>query len=1107
MVTVSFKQFLRAFSLLTAFALAATQLSAQEEQKFFGQNKVQYQDFNWRFIQSEHFDIYFYQGGERVAKFVADVAEKALPSILADFKHYELQNRVPFIIYNSHNHFQQTNVVDEYNSEGIGGVTEIFKNRITLPYEGSYEDFRHVIEHELVHGVMNDYMYGGSFQAYLTGRIRVQIPHWFSEGLAEYGSRKDQFYAQSDMFIRDAVTEGYLPMIEQMGGFASYMVGPSIFKFMEEKYGKEKVAEFVTKMRAAGTAPGSFESTFGMKIDEFSEKWAMYQRKIYYPDIANMVSVKEIGKQLTRHDRDGNFYNYTPTLSPLGDKIAFLTDKSGYADIDLISSIDGKFIKKLISGEKNPSLEELHWLSPGMGWSPDGKRLVFSAKASDKDALTILEIETGKISSYKWDDLEGVFGGSWSPDGKRIVFNGIYHGQSDIYVFDLEKKEKIKLTDDFFSDTRAVFSRDGTKIAFVSDRRDFMGKPPEDFKMSEFDYRQTDIYVMNSDGSGMERVTTDEMNDTWPEWGPDNTKLLFTSDRNGVSNLYVADLANKKNYAITNTLSGIFQPSLSKDGKIVAFTGFNKSGFDIFTLKNPFEIPAIELPITISMKKFRKDNDLPQTLSDELGLGKSKAIKKDAEEVTSVFFGGDSTSYVDSAGVKITQQDVSYRSYVFAGNEGISKDSEDYAPVELPEKIYKDDSGDYKVRKYRIKFSPDLVFGTAGFNTFYGFQGTTQLAFSDMLGDHRLIFGTNLFFDLKNSSFSGAYYNFSRRTDYGISAFHTAYSFATDYVNEFVDPPDPNSSDGYADSFIRYRYYGASLFASRPINKFNRFDLGVTQFTLARETSVANDLGIDKNDIPGLGATRHSNNTIITAAFTTDNSLNTYFGPFDGQRAQLSVTASPGYGANGLRFTTIALDLRKYFWFQKYYAFALRASGGATYGRNPQRFFVGGLDNWIAPRFTNGDIIVNTFEDFLATFVSPVRGSDYYELQGTRYVVTNFEFRFPFVHFLQLGFPLPLFLQQIRGVTFLDVGAAWGSSYGYRDRFGEIQENAKKFNWYTPKLADGTKYFQDIRAGYGFGLRAFVGFFILRYDLAWNINSPRFNAGDVKHYFSIGSDF
>jgi len=124
----------------------------QASGQYFGKNKVQYKNFTWYYIQSEHFDVYFYDGGFEIARFTAEIAEKAYKQLRRDFR-YDIQKRIVFIVYKSHNDWQQTNVVMEYLTEGIGGVTELYKNRIVVPFEGSYEQFRHVIHHELVHAL------------------------------------------------------------------------------------------------------------------------------------------------------------------------------------------------------------------------------------------------------------------------------------------------------------------------------------------------------------------------------------------------------------------------------------------------------------------------------------------------------------------------------------------------------------------------------------------------------------------------------------------------------------------------------------------------------------------------------------------------------------------------------------------------------------------------------------------------------------------------------------------------------------------------------------------------------------------------------------------
>ena len=174
--------FKKILSILIVMLLAQLSLFAQ-----FGKNKVQYKSFEWYYIQTKHFDIYFTDGGDMLAEFTAKIAEDALSKIQESFK-YDINNRITIITYNSQNDFQESNVTDTYLSEGIEGFTELFKNRVVIQFTGSYKEFRHLIHHELTHAVMNDMFYGGSLQNIISNNITLQIPTWFSEGMAEYQS-------------------------------------------------------------------------------------------------------------------------------------------------------------------------------------------------------------------------------------------------------------------------------------------------------------------------------------------------------------------------------------------------------------------------------------------------------------------------------------------------------------------------------------------------------------------------------------------------------------------------------------------------------------------------------------------------------------------------------------------------------------------------------------------------------------------------------------------------------------------------------------------------------------------------------------------------------
>ena len=219
-----------------------TMINAQS----FGQNKLQYRDFDWSFIQTPHFDIYYYGGEKDLADFTAEVAEESYEQISIHLR-WDLKRRVSIMVYNSHNEFQQTNVVGTYMREGIGGVTELFKNRVVFPFEGNYEQFRHVIHHELVHAMINDMVYGGRMQNVVSSRTRIRVPIWSNEGLAEYLS--SNWDTKADMVMRDVSIHERMPSVKELNYFMAYKGGQSLWRFIAGKYGREKVGDIFRSMK------------------------------------------------------------------------------------------------------------------------------------------------------------------------------------------------------------------------------------------------------------------------------------------------------------------------------------------------------------------------------------------------------------------------------------------------------------------------------------------------------------------------------------------------------------------------------------------------------------------------------------------------------------------------------------------------------------------------------------------------------------------------------------------------------------------------------------------------------------------------------------------
>ncbi|MBS4028144.1 MAG: PD40 domain-containing protein [Ignavibacteriales bacterium] len=1022
------------------FSILSLSISISQE-SLFGKNKVQYHSFNWYYIQSSHFDIYFTDGGEELATFTADEAEKAYRSIARSFR-YNINNRIPFIVYNSHNDFQQTNVVSSYLEEGVGGVTELFKNRVVLPFEGEYRKFRHVIHHELVHAVINDMFYGGSLQSILSNNITLQLPLWFNEGLAEYEAL--QWDVNSDMFLRDAAVHEYLPEIDRLHGYFAYRGGQAVWWYIAQRYGKEKIADILHHVRGSKNVDAGFRSALGLSIDELSERWQKEMKKIYWPDVSLRQEPDEFSRRLTDHKKDGNFYNTSPALSPQGDKIAFITDRNDYFDIYIMSAIDGELKEKLISGQRTPDFEELHLLTPGMSWSPDGERLAITVKSGEEDAIILINVKDGDEEKLLFD-LDGIFSVDWSPNGKELAFVGNKGKQSDIYVYNLETKELLNLTNDIFSDSDPSWLKDGSAIIFSSDRSSHLvgNSLPPNFKMNQYRYHQLDLYSVEVKSGVITRLTaTDDNDEMSPVSSPDGKSILFISDANGINNIYRMQLDSLIPQPLTNSLGGIYQLSVSNDGGKIAFVSLNSAGFDIFLMRTPFEEPVKgNLEITEFVK--RKKNE-----SEEV-------------ENTTIALSADSLRSGDSLNAYNGEVPIDIHKYVFQPNfEKIETNRDSlFTPVDN-----KDSSDNYIVNDYKLSFSPDIIYGAAGYSTFYGVQGSAIMAFSDLMGDHQIFVQTNLVIDgLKNGDYALAYFYLPERIDWGFQAFHSA---------RFLDL----NGDFLIDS--RFRTYGFALTASYPFTKFKRLDVSATYFRVSRE-NLLYYVPTQRRDV-----------LLPSMSFVHDNVLWGYTGPNNGTRYNFTLMGTPQIGNNGMSFYSALLDYRSYFRLTRGYSFAFRFAGGGSFGKNPQYFIVGGTENWINRKFENNQFPIQSPEDFLfLTSGVPLRGYSYNAQFGTRYALLNAELRYPFLGYIVAG-PLPIFFQSLTGAIFLDIGSAWVNEKGYRG---------------TMKNAAGETQTKDLLIGTGTGVRVFLLGMLLKIDVAWQYHFNYFSP--PQYLFSLGADF
>ncbi len=149
----------------------------------------------------------------------------------------------------------------------------------------------------------------------------------------------------------------------------------------------------------------------------------------------------------------------------------------------------------------------------------------------------------------------------------RIAFSATHDGNSDIYVINADGTDRTRLTDHTGADQKPVWSPDGLKIAFESNRDG-----------------NFEIYVMNADGTGPERLANHALRDLAPVWSPDGLKIAFYSHRDGNNEIYVMNADGSELTRITNSDAHDGGPAWSYDSQRIAFMSTRDGNLEIYAV-------------------------------------------------------------------------------------------------------------------------------------------------------------------------------------------------------------------------------------------------------------------------------------------------------------------------------------------------------------------------------------------------------------------------------------------------------------------------------------------------------------------------------------------
>jgi len=1095
---------------------------AQEAMEKFGKNRVQYKNFKWRYYSTENFDIYFYDGGNEIAQIATEYLEKEFDRI-TDILGTVSYSKTEIFLYNSPTDLLQSNIGVNDNSFDVAGQTDFIKPMVEIAYPGNAEEFKKILVFKLSSMLIYDMMFGGSLSDMFQNSYLLLLPEWFMNGAARYTAYG--WDTDMDDYIRDMIRNKNLRNLSKFTGTDAELIGQSIWNFIAERYGTSYISNILNLTRIIRNEERSISGTIGIPYKSFLAEWSNY-----YMEQTSFIDQNYIlpGKN---DKEDSNKKSVTINdikISPEGNYYAYAINNKGKYKV-LLKWVGRKKEKVILKGGYKVINQEPDKNIPLLSWKDENTLGIINTKYG-KNYLWIYEIGSNKKIKKELTRINQVKDFDIVRNGNLAVLSADRNGDHDLYLISLRRNSIKRITSDFYDDVNPRFVPGTSSIIFSSNRTtdtiDVSGREIDNITNTYNIF----IYNIDTTKSTVRRITNTLSKSIKP-MAVSADEFYYISDQQGINNLFKYDLNKNIYHQVSNFGSGIKDFDISYDKRYFSFV-MAENGRDnlylsenynldqnIFTAQTKRQQYLNAKFVAQRLKESREKRELEKT-NTEISPDNEKNTIGPAEmnqqkEISST------PTFLDQFREKEVMEGeenlIDTRNYIFTAPtqeiESIEEEAEESKEIlDTDNYVFDTDvvqsgksTGSFlsnyrRLRKesdiagpfpYETKFSADNVVTSFVIDPLIGFGLTLETQMNDQLENHKFYGGILIPTDLKSGRFYGEY----RFLKYTVD-------FFARYQRKSLFRPTENSS-----SAQKYTLNTYELGASLPISVTSR--LSIIPFM---ETTRFWDLDPNSVLFSATGpVTSKVNYAGVKFEFIYDNTSVAGLNLIQGTRGKVGLRHNEGISDSKKSFTNLYLDLRHYQKLHKELVLATRLFYGRYWGSNPQKYLLGGMDNWLFNKTNRSgendplthSVGVDNSNILFAEYVTSLRGFNYNTFNGENALLFNAELRLPIIKYITSGPIASNFLRNLQFIGFYDIGSAWTGPSPF------ATENSVNTEILAPTGSPFKARIQNFKnpwlSSYGFGVRTVLLGYYVKFDIAYPVED--LVRKDPKYLLTLGYDF